>query len=547
MDNEPFFNLLKTKFSLYANSLEPKNQIVVADSLIPSPNPASITPIVETESKTLIPLLPNVEPVPNVESEPVPNEESEPKEEPHLEPNVIPKVDPKLEQIEHPKVDLKIEQIGIVVTTYGRNNIFAIQNITCLRRYLPEAKIFLYLNEVIDKTDILEACKRLHVEAIIIDDQTENGGLTGTWNSGIEKCISNQCDIVILSNDDVFVNETISHIIYETRSSMKHNHMDYFGPVTNNPGPKNEQQQYYVKNVKRMTSSRGLNGFFMVFPVYVLNEVKFSETHFFDPAFPFGGNEDEWYDRFVKKDGNAIIVPSTFVYHYKLQLWRKNEPAKKNVCLYTINTGKYDSVISHPTQHDFLYFTDNLENVYRCIELNMIPFFIEKSDNPHLQQRIIKTSPHLFLPPHYDISVYFDANVNPNMIGLETMINMVRNNPIDVIHVLHPDRTTIKDEAAIVVQQQLEYHHNVQKIIDMHQRDKFNDDVGLSETALLIRKHKSIIRFNEEWTKCIKMCIRDQISFNYLLWKYKISSFGVDNVNKNIYTKNKHPKRKIYN
>uniref|UniRef100_A0A6C0KW25 Uncharacterized protein n=1 Tax=viral metagenome TaxID=1070528 RepID=A0A6C0KW25_9ZZZZ len=541
MDNEPFFNILKTKFSLYANSLESKNQTHVAKlSSIPSPNSVSITQNIETEPITLIHPT-NEEPLAAIE------QNVEPEVESYLEPNVIPKVDSKLEQIEPPKVDFKIEQIGVVVTTYGRNNIFAIQNIRCLRRYLPQAKIFLYLNEVIDKTDILEACHQLCVEAIIIDDQIEHGGLTGTWNKGIEKCISNQCDIIILSNDDVFINETISHIIYETRSSMKNNRMDYFGPVTNNPGPKNEQQQYYVKNVKRMISGRGLNGFFMVFPVYVLNEVKFNETHYFDPKYPFGGNEDEWYERFVKKDGNAIIVPSTFVYHYKLQLWRKSEPSKTNVCLYTINTGNYDAVISHPTEHDFLYFTDNLENVYRCIELNMIPFFIEKSDNPHLQQRIIKTSPHLFLPPHYDISVYIDANVIPNMVALETMINMVRNNPIDVIHVMHPDRIMIKDEANVVIQQQLEYRHNVQKIIDMHQRDKFKDDVGLSETALLVRKYKNIIAFNEEWTKCINICIRDQISFNYLLWKYNISAVAVDNINKKIYTKNKHPKRKIYN
>lgn len=80
----------------------------------------------------------------------------------------------------------------------------------------------------------------------------------------------------------------------------------------------------------------------------------------------------------------------------------------------------------------------------------------------------------------------------------------------------------------------------------MYKRDKFKDDVGLSETALLIRKHKCIIPFNEEWTKYIKMCIRDQISFNYLLWKFNVASFGVDNINKDIYTKNKHPSRKIY-
>jgi hypothetical protein len=204
---------------------------------------------------------------------------------------------PKVEAKAKPKV-IKLEsnnEVGVVVTTYGKNNIFAIQNIRCFRTYLPTAKIFLYLNEVVHKTDIIEVCKQLHVEPIIVPDQTAYGGLTGTWNDGILKCISHRCDVIILSNDDLFVNETIHHIIHETRLANSKKAMEYFGPVTNNPGPSNGKQLFHLKNrnnTTRIINNRGLNGFFMAFPRHVLNELKFDATHFFDPAFPFGGNED---------------------------------------------------------------------------------------------------------------------------------------------------------------------------------------------------------------------------------------------------------------
>jgi hypothetical protein len=457
----------------------------------------------------------------------------------NVEPKVT-KVEPKVTKVE-PKVD----QVGIVVTTYGKNNVFAIQNIKCFRRYLPKAKIFLYLNEVIYKIDIIETCKQLNVETIIVPNQQAYGGLTGTWNDGIIKCMSHKCNVIILSNDDLFVNETIQHIIQEACQSQSKNTMEYFGPVTNHPGPGNEKQLFHLKNINNMSrivNSRALNGFFMVFPVHVLHKVKFDETHYFDPAFPFGGNEDEWYTRFSKKGGKPIVIPSTFVYHYKLQLWRENIPVKKNVCMYTVNTGDYDDrIIPINTSYDFLYFTDNLNFVYQCVELNIIPFFVEKSDNPKLQQRTIKICPHLYLPPHYDIAVYLDAVIIPNMNVVDTMVNLVSNNQINLIHVKHQERNKIKDEAEKVIKTKLEHADNVNTILSLQQKDKFKDDVGLTETALLVRKYKNMIAFSEEWIKCVKICIRDQISFNYVLWKHNVPSLRVDNVNKKIYGRVSHP------
>ena len=51
----------------------------------------------------------------------------------------------------------------------------------------------------------------------------------------------------------------------------------------------------------------------------ILENNKYDELNYFDPSYPFGGNEVEWFDRFKKKGGIPIVVPRTFIYHYKLK------------------------------------------------------------------------------------------------------------------------------------------------------------------------------------------------------------------------------------
>ena len=50
----------------------------------------------------------------------------------------------------------------------------------------------------------------------------------------------------------------------------------------------------------------------------------------------------------------------------------------------------------------------------------------------------------------------------------------------------------------------------------------FKDDIGLTETNVLFRNHKKIEEFNKDWCRCINICRRDQISFDYLMFKHNI-------------------------
>ena len=51
----------------------------------------------------------------------------------------------------------------------------------------------------------------------------------------------------------------------------------------------------------------------------------------------------------------------------------------------------------------------------------------------------------------------------------------------------------------------------------------YKDDMGLTETNILIRHHHKLKDFGTEWKACIEICRRDQISFDYLLHKHGVS------------------------
>ena len=224
-----------------------------------------------------------------------------------------------------------------------------------------------------------------------------------------------------------------------------------------------------------------------------------------------------------------MVVPKTFIYHYKLARWRDNKKLiKNNICIYTINTGGYEGseiYLNTNLGYDCLYFTDNFVNVYNCVKKGIIPFYVDTSNKEaKLVQRMIKTNVHQYVPEMYDKSIYIDGNVIiKNSITVRNTLKTLLTMNNDIICFKHPDRSNILDEADAVKSLNLEKKENIDKIIEMFVKENFKDDMGLTETNFLIRNHKLIKNFNKEWEECIKICRRDQISFDFLLYKHKVN------------------------
>ena len=436
------------------------------------------------------------------------------------------------------------QRIGVIITTHGFAGIWARQCIQSYIRELPkDVYIVLYVNESEDPITLNLGEEFPEIEYIYVEDQVAGGGLTGTWNRGINKCFEKGRDIVILSNDDILFDSSIGNIVECAAASQDSSEeLKYFGPLTNNLTYESScSSDYAVNNIIHgkqnwrntktsstpMTTDENLNGFFMVCTKRTLLANKFDDTHYFDPAFPFGGNEVEWHNRLVAKQGTGIIVPNTFICHYKLASWRENtEP--RSTCVYTVNTGGYEGTSIRASTctslpYDVFYFTDDIQQIYACLAQGVIPMYVStKGQDAKLVQRTIKTSPHLYLPHKYDRSIYIDGNVYLNNNNEGKLFSLMKNRR-DIICFSHPGRQVVSDECDVVIEEQLETRANVNSIKNLWREANFQDDVGLTETNVLVRNHKDIIKFSEDWTKCIVMCKRDQVSFDFMRWKHKIN------------------------
>ena len=422
-----------------------------------------------------------------------------------------------------------LRRVGVVITTHGYSGVYIRQCLECYTRvFSRETYIVLFINESNDEMVLNLGSDFPHVTIKYIPDQRITGGLTGTWNMGIDMCFANGKDIVILSNDDILFDNSVYYILKEACSTSA-DHLKYFGPVTNNPGAAYCNRAQLAMCPVYKTSYEGwnnagveLNGFFMVFPKHTLLKNKYSARHYFDPRYPFGGNETEWQHRVMKKGGKAVVVPSTFIYHYKLAGW-KNSQRSSNTCIYTINTGGYegDVINLNKSIYDTLYFTDNFKLVYKCIAKGIIPFYVDTTGKePKLIQRTIKTNVHNYLPHNYKRSVYVDGNLY--IKDINSLSKYISLEEYDIICFKHPDRNNVSDECDVIIGSQLEKKKNIETIKQEFVLNRFEDNIGLTETNVLIRNHKNIVNFSKDWARAISICRRDQVSFDYLLYKHKI-------------------------
>lgn len=191
--------------------------------------------------------------------------------------------------------------------------------------------------------------------------------------------------------------------------------------------------------------------------------------------------------------------------------------------VYTCITGDYDKVPVHKyvaPDWDYVLFTDNADLIKRgkYEHWTIKPLAFQKLDNVK-NARWHKVNPHLLFP-EYDYSLWLDANIivnNKNPFNL--MAKLIKNGcPIAVP--VHPVRNCIYNEAKIIKERNIDTPKTVDKEMTFLRREKYPKDYGLSETCILLRKHNNIAPTLDLWWQMIKKYSkRDQLSFNYAMWK----------------------------
>ena len=189
--------------------------------------------------------------------------------------------------------------------------------------------------------------------------------------------------------------------------------------------------------------------------------------------------------------------------------------------IYTIITGNYDT-IKQPLEltpgADYFLFTNNPHikdaGVWRVVH---IPSFnigsrSEKENNISLSRKV-KMLPHVYLPQGYDLSIYIDADMlikRPltellDALNKETLFAACR----------HGYCASVRKEINDLINKGMVDTHQVEQQWQRYVEWGFEDNLGISENGLLIRRHNepSVIELMELWWEEYQHgCLRDQVS-----------------------------------
>ena len=139
------------------------------------------------------------------------------------------------------------------------------------------------------------------------------------------------------------------------------------------------------------------------------------------------------------------------------------------------------------------------------------------------KQRFIKLHPHLFFKD-YNISIYIDGTFKISKYLDEFLMRIL--SPKYYIYSLeHPERNSIFKEIKRVIFLKKEKKNKGKLIFKRYKKENFPDNKGLIESCIIIRNHndKRCINIMKKWFNEIKEnSHRDQLSFNYIIWKNDI-------------------------
>jgi hypothetical protein len=190
----------------------------------------------------------------------------------------------------------------------------------------------------------------------------------------------------------------------------------------------------------------------------------------------------------------------------------------KKTVVYTCIINNYDSLneIQELEENiDYLCFT-NTEITSKTWQIVKIEN-VENLDNSRFS-KAPKIRPHLYLED-YDTSIWIDGNIQVKG-HINELLKSLDNTCFHVSR--HPSTNCIYKEAQVVVAYKVADPELVGKQMSKYRQEDYPENNGLIAGGIIIREHNApfCIKISEEWWKEI-LCFskRDQLSFNYIVWK----------------------------
>lgn len=200
---------------------------------------------------------------------------------------------------------------------------------------------------------------------------------------------------------------------------------------------------------------------------------------------------------------------------------------ENKIAIYTCITGGYDTPTDNfPKKpgYDYILISDQYiqTNSWKCL----IPKFenMDHLDNTK-KQRYIKTHPHELFLGKYDAVIWIDANTTID----ERLYAYIESNlDYTITFKNHPFRHCIYDEIHEVDILGKDSHEICNYLHERYKAEGYPEKNGLYETNIIIsHPNNPTVQtiFNEWWKEIEQNSKRDQLSLNYILWKYNLIEF----------------------
>ena len=142
----------------------------------------------------------------------------------------------------------------------------------------------------------------------------------------------------------------------------------------------------------------------------------------------------------------------------------------------------------------------------------------DKSLTQIKRQRIIKIQPWRFLG-ECEVCVWVDAN----LLILDDMNKFIEKVGKETCFatITHPQRTDIYQESKAILKYKKDTMKNMQPQLDLYKSEGYPEKSGLHETNVIVRRYnEDVQKVLDLWEEMLrKYSHRDQMSFDYVLWK----------------------------
>lgn len=209
----------------------------------------------------------------------------------------------------------------------------------------------------------------------------------------------------------------------------------------------------------------------------------------------------------------------------------------KRHAIFTAIVGDYDEVLQPRViddRFDYILFSNEIpETQIGVWQIRPIPY---SNCIQTKTARWVKTHPE-YLLPEYVSSLWIDASISIASQQIYDRFLAIESSPNVIASIPHPNRHCAYGELLAVISHGFEREKTALAWGRHLRREGYPRNNGLFETGMLYRKHcPKVDAVDALWWQCIdKYSRRDQLSFDYCLWKHDIKCIHFMNDNMTVW------------